>query len=83
MTTKRKPFRCELFTSTELDTDPQSSTFNEVRDRHHWRLRARNGVIVAGSVQGAGYRDRRSATEMFDKIVAMGPDDVKIVDVDE
>jgi hypothetical protein len=77
-----RKFRCEVFpVDTELDAEVDEDIV--VVERWHWRLIARNGVIVAGSVQGPGYRDKRSAEAMFEKIIDLRHTDVEIVEVDQ
>jgi uncharacterized protein YegP (UPF0339 family) len=47
--------------------------------RYHWRLKAPNYVIIAGSVQGRGYLNERDATTMFESILELRHTDVEII----
>jgi uncharacterized protein YegP (UPF0339 family) len=49
--------------------------------RYHWRLKAPNYVIIAGSVQGRGYLNSTDALNMFEHILELRHTDVEIVHV--
>jgi uncharacterized protein YegP (UPF0339 family) len=60
--------RCEVFPSIA-----------DGEMKFHWRLKAPNYVIIAGSVQGRGYLNERDATTMFESILELRHTDVEII----